>query len=85
MKGVKDRVAFYKSAVGYCEPGKKPVAFLGTEKITISKKIKGKNGFGHDPIAIPQGYKKTYGEMKNVKEIKQFRRKAVLKLLRYLK
>ena len=30
-------------------------------KISISKK--GKNGFGYDPIFIPIGYKKTFGEM----------------------
>ena len=29
----------------------------------ISKTKKGKNGFGYDPIFIPDGYKKTFGEM----------------------
>ncbi len=30
----------------------------------ISTQKKGNNGFGYDPIFIPYGYKKTFGEMK---------------------
>jgi len=85
MKGVKNRGAMYMSAVAYCEPKKPATGFLGTEKGKIAKKIKGKYGFGHDPIFIPEGSKKTYGEMKNYKEIKKFRRKAVLLLIKHLK
>jgi len=85
MKNIKDKTAFYKSAVGYCEPGKEPLSFLGIEKVKIAKKIRGKNGFGHDPIIIPEKSRKTYGEIENVEEVKKFRRKAVLKLLKFLK
>ena len=82
MKGIKYREAMYMSAVGYCEPGKEAVSFLGTEKGKISDKIKGKYGFGHDPIFIPEGSKNTYGEMKDYK--KKFRKMAILKLVDYL-
>ena len=84
MEGVKERTCFYKSAVAYCEPNKKPVNFLGEEKGKVSEKIRGNYGFGHDPIFIPEGNSKTYGEMPNCEEIKQFRRRAVLKLRVYL-
>tara|TARA_B100000686_G_scaffold344649_1_gene427688 strand:- start:205 stop:801 length:597 start_codon:yes stop_codon:yes gene_type:complete len=35
----------------------------GVIKGKISKLKKGKNGFGYDPIFIPHGYSKTFGEM----------------------
>ncbi|MBI2660417.1 hypothetical protein HYX07_04605 [Candidatus Woesearchaeota archaeon] len=84
MEGIEDRQCTYKSAVAYCELGKKPISFLGEEKGRVAEKISGSYGFGHDPIFIPEGSNKTYGEMKNADEVKQFRRKAVLKLRAYL-
>ena len=85
MENIEDRVCYYRSAVGYCEPNKEPVSFLGEEKGSISKKIKGNYGFGHDPIFIAEGSNKTYGEMENCENIKKFRRIAVEKLKEYLK
>ena len=84
MKDVKGRDCEYKSAVAYCEFGKKPISFLGTEKGKIAESSRGNFGFGHDPIFIPEGRSKTYGETKNVEEIKKFRRVAVEKLRKYL-
>lgn len=84
MEGIINRECAYKSAVGYCEPGKKPISFLGVEYGDISEDIKGNYGFGHDPIFIPEGSDKTYGEMKNVEKVKKFRRKALEKLKEYL-
>jgi len=85
MKGVEDRACHYRSAVAYCEPGKEPISFFGEEKGAISEDIKGVYGFGHDPIFIPEGSKKTYGEMENCETIKKFRRNAVLQLKEHLK
>ena len=84
MQGVKNRECTYKSAVAYCEPGKKPVSFLGKEKGCVAQSAKGDFGFGHDPIFIPEGSNKTYGEMRKCIEIKKFRRRAVEKLRDYL-
>lgn len=84
MEGIKGRECTYKSAVAFCEPGKKAISFLGEEKGKVSDKIRGSYGFGHDPIFIPAASGKTYGEMKNSKQVKRFRRMAVLKLRDYL-
>ena len=84
MIGIKNRQCTYKSAVAYCEPNKKPISFLGEEKGKVAESIRGNFGFGHDPIFIPEGDNKTYGEMENVKEVKKFRRRAVEKLKDYL-
>src|SRR3989344_7937997 len=84
MEGIKNRECTYKSAVAYCEHGKKPISFLGEEKGNVAEEIRGDYGFGHDPIFIPRGNNKTYGEIKNCEEVKQFRRRAVLKVREYL-
>ena len=36
----------------------------------ISKSIKGKKGFGYDPIFIPSKYNITFGQMTKSKKIK---------------
>ena len=84
MEGIKDRTCYYRSAVSYCEPEKNPVSFVGEEKGKISQESRGKHGFGHDPIFIPGGSDKTYGEMENCETIKKFRKSAVLQLKEYL-
>jgi len=85
MENEENKICYYKSAVAYCRPGKDPVSFLGQEKGTISKEIKGNYGFGHDPIFIPENGNKTYGETENCENLKRFRKIAVEKLKEYLK
>ncbi len=44
-------------------PNKKYYQSQGIVRGIISTKPKGKNGFGYDPIFIPNGYKITFGQM----------------------
>ncbi|MFH1590908.1 MAG: non-canonical purine NTP pyrophosphatase [archaeon] len=78
------RRCFYKSAVGYCEPGGKAVSFLGVEEGTIAESARGDQGWGQDPIFIPAGDSKTYGELRKDGDVNIFRRKAVEKLREFL-
>ena len=48
----------------------------------ISNEPKGKNGFGYDPIFIPKGKKKTFGEIKPTKKYKIDHRYFAFKKLR---
>jgi XTP/dITP diphosphohydrolase len=45
-------------------PNQKTINSIGKIEGFISDSIKGKNGFGYDPIFIPRGKKITFGEMK---------------------
>ncbi|NCU53498.1 MAG: non-canonical purine NTP pyrophosphatase, partial [Candidatus Fonsibacter lacus] len=60
--------------------------FSGTVNGRISKEPKGNNGFGYDPIFVPNGYKKTFGEMTAILKDKiSHRYKAFNKIKRYFK
>ncbi len=64
---------------------KEIVCVEGKVEGKISYKPKGKNGFGYDPIFIPKGSKKTFGEMKLSKKYKlDHRYKAFKKIKKFL-
>ena len=46
-------------------PNGKSYAAKGVINGKISIKKRGKNGFGYDPIFIPNGYNSTFGEMES--------------------
>ena len=65
-------------------PNGKNYQSKGIIKGTISPKKRGNNGFGYDPIFIPNGYKKTFGEMKpKLKMSIDHRYKAFIKIKKF--
>ena len=63
---------------------KRFITVLGKVEGSISKRKKGKNGFGYDPIFIPNGSKVTYGQMKYSEKIKiDHRFKAFKKIKKF--
>ena len=58
---------------------------IGKVEGVISNVPKGNNGFGYDPIFIPEDNKKTFGEMKSSQKYKlDHRYKAFKKIKRFL-
>ena len=58
-----NRQATFVCSLSYKNNYGKITTVEGRLKGNISHKVIGKNGFGYDPIFIPNGYKKTFAEM----------------------
>ena len=58
-----DNVARFICCMTLFWPDGKSFSSKGVIKGKISTTKKGKNGFGYDPIFIPNGYNQTFGEM----------------------
>jgi len=73
--------AKFISCLTVCWPNGKFISSTGTIKGRISEIKKGTNGFGYDPIFIPFGYEKTFGELNSQEKIKiDHRSKAFKKI-----
>ena len=65
-------------------PNLKTINSIGKIEGQISPSMKGKNGFGYDPIFIPRGKKMTFGEMKPFQKYKiDHRFKAFKKIKKF--
>jgi XTP/dITP diphosphohydrolase len=81
----KNRKAQFRTVISLVQNGIEK-QFEGVCKGQITQEISGENGFGYDPIFIPDGSGKTFAEM-SITEKNEYshRRKAVEKLVAYLK
>ena len=80
-----NRSAFFKTVICYLK-NNKPFYFEGICKGTILKHELGSNGFGYDPVFVPEGSTKTFAQM-TLEEKNQFshRKKALDKFIGFLK
>jgi XTP/dITP diphosphohydrolase len=62
LKNKKNRKARFKTVIALIL-NSKIHTFEGVVEGIITKKPKGENGFGYDPVFIPRGYTKTFGEL----------------------
>ena len=77
--------ARFVCALAICYLNKKIAGAVGKVEGVISKKPKGTNGFGYDPIFIPENGKKTFGEIKSFEKYKiDHRFKAFKKIKKFL-
>ena len=66
---VKNVKASFICSLTFCADDAKMITVKGVIKGRISEKLLGKNGFGYDPIFIPQGSKITFAQMSKKKKI----------------
>ena len=59
----KDWSAHFACVLALKEPNKRMKFFEGRVEGHIIENRRGENGFGFDPIFVPQGFKKTFAEM----------------------
>ncbi|WP_457612116.1 XTP/dITP diphosphatase [Methanocaldococcus sp.] len=84
LENKRDRRAYFKAVIGYCDKDGVRL-FSGVVKGTVSEEIRGDKGFGYDPIFIPEGFDKTFGEMELEEKNKiSHRRKALEELRKFL-
>jgi XTP/dITP diphosphohydrolase len=85
LKGQENRSAEFKTIIALVGFGK-PLLFEGILKGTITKDKRGTNGFGYDPVFMPDGYSITFAEMSLAEKNKLSHRAiAVRKFAEYLK
>ena len=81
---IKKIKARFVCALTIFQPDQKPISSIGKIEGFISPEMRGKNGFGYDPIFIPNNNKKTFGEMKPLQKYKiDHRFKAFKKIKKF--
>ena len=84
LENVSNRNARFKTVIALIIDGEIS-CFEGVVDGKITKEKSGSEGFGYDPIFMPNGYNKTYSEMSlDVKNTMSHRAIATLKLIEYL-
>lgn len=84
LQGKADRIARFKTIISLFVNGEQHF-FEGTVEGRIINERTGTEGFGYDPIFIPNGYEKTFAEMSLEEKNKiSHRSQAVAKLVDFL-
>lgn len=77
LKNETNRKASVTTCIAFADESGVKV-FTGIIEGTISETLRGQNGFGYDPIFIPDGQEKTYAEMDNEEKNRISMRKIAL-------
>ena len=82
MKYKKNRSAFFICSLSFKHPKKKLVNVTGKIEGSIARSIRGKKGFGYDPIFIPNKYEKSFGQFSKIEKMKMDHRYQAFKKLK---
>jgi XTP/dITP diphosphohydrolase len=84
LQGATERSARFRCVIALAKNGELITTFAGEVAGTITKSPCGENGFGYDPIFIPEGFEETFAELPSeTKNAISHRAKAVAELVRY--
>ena len=84
LDGKEDRSAQLRTSIALIYKGQ-TYSFEGIVKGRIAKESAGDTGFGYDPVFIPEGYNKTFGQMdSDTKNTISHRAHAVNQLCEFL-
>jgi XTP/dITP diphosphohydrolase len=85
LENITNRKAQFRTVIALILNSKEYL-FEGIVKGTIINNKKGKDGFGYDPVFVPEGYNKTFAEMTLIEKNKiSHRANATYKLADFLK
>ena len=81
----KNNKAFFVTAICLTLKDNHHIVFIGRINGTVFLKPKGNNGFGYDPIFVPENYTRTFAEMSlEEKSVISHRKIAITKLKSFL-
>ena len=83
LRGANRRAKFV-CVIAVVYPSGKVRTVKGICRGKIIHEMRGKHGFGYDPVFVPNGYKKTFAEMKPSKKNRLSHRARALKKLKQL-
>ena len=63
LQGITDRRARFAASLALCVPDEYTLITEGYCYGTIACSPRGKNGFGYDPVFVPDGYSQTFAEL----------------------
>ena len=85
IQGENDRTAQFRAVMTYIDGSGNAQQFEGIVEGSIALKMSGAEGFGYDPIFIPEGHSKTFADLSSeIKNQISHRKRALSKLVGYL-
>lgn len=85
MEGKTDRHARFRCTMVLAEGGRELAHFSGTVEGRIIAEPRGTQGFGYDPLFIPEGYRATFAELgEEVKNSLSHRSRALAQVIDFL-
>jgi non-canonical purine NTP pyrophosphatase (RdgB/HAM1 family) len=85
LKGKKNRNAYFETVISLVVSEGFFKFFEGIVRGKITEEEIGRGGFGYDPVFLPEGYKKTFGQMSaDEKNSISHRRMALVKVFDYI-